>query len=79
MFDGWWDEIKGIFQSRRDIFHLILIEIKANITKINSKTQNTTTNITFCSFLSEDSCVSLRHDAAGPAECPCATLVRVTL
>ena len=44
IFDGQWDEIQGIFQSWRDIFHFILSGIMADTTKIKTKIRNTTTN-----------------------------------
>ena len=70
----------------RDIFHFILNEIKSNRTTVNNKIQHTTTNINSsilsCKVLAcraeVEVWMTLTQDPAVPAQCRCATRMRVT-
>jgi hypothetical protein len=78
--DGRWSEIRQFFTLWRDFFHFILNGVKADVTKINNKIQNSTTSTHSCG-LSQDSWVLRKYhgsdDATGPEEWLCATRMRV--
>ena len=74
-------KFREYFTVWRDIFHLILKEIKAGGTKIKNNVRNTTPKINYCCLFSQYSCVSRRSrgsDAAAALRSgPCAILMRV--
>jgi hypothetical protein len=77
--DGYWCSLAGrclmdsetkfrkFFRVWRDIFHLILGEIKADIRKLKNKIQKTSTDTCFCTLQSQDSCVSRGSQAPDAA------------
>jgi hypothetical protein len=93
MFVGQWVEIQGIFPLQETfssllIFRLILLYNSWYTDKkeLIQKMQTPTTNTKLLRLSSQDHCVSrgrrfripLLLDAAGPAHCSCATIMRVT-